>query len=117
MKQMTLSYAMGIMISMPFGLISNVGVSQLVVTGRLKTLVWMSALEGGCNLVLDILFVGGMGMGIAGAGYGTMCANIIRCAVTIFYLSNYTDIYKTEGGKAEISRIREIVSLGLPDFA
>ena len=77
-------YAYGIMISLPFGLISTVGVFQLQIAGKMKALVKLSAMEGITNLLLDLLFVGAMDMGVAGAGYGTAAANVLRCLTTVY---------------------------------
>ena len=73
-------YAYGIMISLPFGLISTVGVYQLQIAGKMKVLMKLAAMEGIANLLLDLFFVGALRMGVAGAGFGTAGANVLRCA-------------------------------------
>ena len=92
LNRLTWQYAVGIMISMPFGLISTVGVFQMQIVGKMKVLMKLALLEGGVNLVLDLFFVGALKMGVAGAGFGTAGANIVRCTTTILYLSKKTDI-------------------------
>ncbi|MBO5562016.1 MAG: hypothetical protein J6A07_10215, partial [Firmicutes bacterium] len=64
-------YGTGIMISTPFGLVSTVGVYQLQISGKMKMLAKLAAMEGIVNLILDLLFVGVFKMGAAGAGFGT----------------------------------------------
>lgn len=110
-------YSIGIMISMPFGLISTVGVYQLQIAGKMKLLVKLSAMEGIANLFFDLLFVGVMKMGVAGAGFGTATANFLRCMVTIICISRKTDMYKCGGNKARIEDIREILYCGMPEAA
>ena len=110
-------YAYGIMISLPFGLISTVGVFQLQIAGKMKALVKLSAMEGIANLLLDLLFVGAMDMGVAGAGYGTAAANVLRCLTTVYYLSRKTEMYQCGQAKATLKDVREILSCGMPDAA
>ncbi len=115
MNQTTWLYAIGIMISTPFGLVSTVGVYQLQIVGKMKVLMWLSAMEGIINLVLDLFFVGVLHMGVIGAGFGTACANVVRSTATVIYLTKKTDMYRTNGVKPRISDIKEVISCGLPE--
>lgn len=101
MHSLTWQYATGVMISMPFGLISTTGAFQLTIVGKMKTIMVLSGVEGIANLMLDLFFVKTLGLGVAGAGYGTACANVIRCAITVICIARYTDIYHHMGRKAE----------------
>ena len=114
---LVISYATGIMISTPFGLISAIGVYELQIMGRMKALMWLSVFEGLTNLALDVLFAGPLGLGVAGIGYGTAVACMLRSVATVTYLYRKTDIYRAEKGKTELSDIREILSKGLPEAA
>lgn len=115
MHAMTMQYATGIMIAMPFSLISSVGVCQLQIIGKMKVLVIFAVIEGAINLALDILFVGVLKVGVGGAGYGTACANIIRATLTVIYMYTRTDIYKKSKVKCRIDDIIEIIRCGLPE--
>ena len=117
MHTLTWQYAIGVMISMPFGLISTTGAFQLTIVGKMKTLMVLSGVEGIANLVLDLFFVQVMGLGVAGAGYGTACANMIRCAITVICIARNTDIYQYMGRKAARKDFREIFVRGLPEGA
>ena len=110
-------YAYGIMISMPFGLISTVGVFQLQIAGKMKALMKLAAMEGIANLLLDLLFVGVMDMGVAGAGYGTAGANILRCSATVIYILKKTEMYQGGTAKANLKDAKDILSCGMPDAA
>ena len=115
MYSLTWQYAIGLMISFPFGLVSCVGTIELQITGKMKMLMKLSIMEGIVNLVLDLLFVGAFKMGGAGAGYGTACANVVRCSFTVFLLSKYTDIYHHKGYKKKVSDYIEILRYGIPE--
>ena len=108
-------YGIGIMISMPFGLVSTVGVYQLQIAGKMKVLMKLAAMEGIINLLMDLLFVGAMDMGVAGAGYGTAAANVVRSVMTVIYISKKTEMYKYNGAKTTFSEIKEVISCGIPD--
>ncbi len=117
MRLLTWQYAIGIMIASPLGLVSNVGVYQLQIAGKMDVLFKLTVAEGAANLILDLLFVGPMNLGIAGAGYGTACANALRCTLTVLYISGKTEFYQTEGVKAERRDYLNILKSGLPEGA
>ena len=115
MTVLTWQYAAGVMLSAPLSLISCVGTYQLQIAGKVKTLMWLTVVEGVSNLVFDILFAGVLNMGVAGAGYGTACATLIRCSATVVYLLRHTDMYKSSGYKANADDIKAILACGVPD--
>ena len=112
---MTWQYAIGIMLCQPFSLISAVGTYQLQVSGKMKALMILTTAEGLSNVAFDLLFVAVLHMGVAGTGYGTLCANIVRCTVTVVYIRRKTDFYKTGNYKPCFKDIREILVCGIPD--
>ena len=112
---MTMQYATGMMIAMPFSLISAVGLCQLQIIGRMKILLFFSILEGIINLLVDLFCIGYLKVGVGGAGYGTAAASVVRASLTIIYLYKKTDIYKNDSVKCRLSDIREIVHCGLPE--
>lgn len=115
MNSLVWNYAIGVMISMPFGLISTIGVLQLQIVGKMKALMGMAILEGVANLILDLLFVGLFKMGVAGAGFGTAGANVLRAAVTIIFLLKKTETFYSGNAKPTKSEIKSILFHGLPD--
>lgn len=117
MHQLTWQYAIGVMIAAPFGLISTIGVLELQIIGKMKILMGLSITESIVNLFFDLLFVGVFHMGVAGAGYGTMAANILRCLLTVLYIALRTDIYKSKGAVSGCKDIKTIFTKGLPDAA
>ena len=80
-------------------MISSVGTNELQITGRMKVLMALSLIEGVANLVFDVLFTGVFNMGIAGVGFGTAAANLIRCTLTVAYLYRFTDMFRSSAKK------------------
>ena len=117
MSGLVMNYAWGIMISMPFGLISIVGMLILQDFGKMNSLIVLSSTEGAVNILLDLFFVGFLKMGVAGAGYGTALANIVRASLTVLYIARRTDFFSFHGEKSSIEDMREIISSGIPECA
>lgn len=117
LEELTWKYARGIMFATPLGLISCVGTYEFQIAGKIKYLMYLSISEGCVNLIFDLIFVGPCNMGVAGAGYGTLVANIVRCSLTIILLAKKTSLYHFRGAKFDKSIVKEIFVLGLPDGA
>lgn len=115
--RMTIQYAVGMMICTPLGLISSVGTYQLQIAGRMKALMYLSIIEGVSNLAFDLLYTGVFKMGIAGTGFGTATANVIRCTLTLAYLYRYTDMLKSDTKKVSLDDVKHILSFGVPDMS
>lgn len=117
MHSLTMQYAIGIMLCSPLGVISTVGTYQLQIAGKMRVLVRLSAMEGITNLIFDVFFMGVLKIGVGGAGYGTLCANLLRCTATVFYISRYTDMYKSSVKKVSAKELISMGRLGIPDFS
>lgn len=115
MNSLVWEYAIGIMICSPLGLISTVGVYQLQIEGRMKTLTILSVIESVANLSFDLLFVEVLDMGLAGNGFGTACANFLRCSMTIYILSKSVDMYRKAENKTTFKDYVDILRCGAPD--
>ncbi len=115
MHNLTWAYATGVMISMPFGIISTIGVYELQIVGKMKPLMVLSIIEGVINLVMDLLLVGAFRIGIAGAGYGTAIANVIRATLTVIILYKQTEIFDCRGKKSTFKDILNIITTGIPE--
>ena len=115
MYDMTMQYAIGIMICAPLGLISTVGTYQMQIAGKMKMLMILSVIEGLANLAFDVLYTGVFHMGVAGTGYGTATANLIRCSLTVIFLYRFTDMYRSDTKKIGLNDIKNILGVGVPD--
>lgn len=117
MATMVRDYLIGALLATPFSVVSTIGVGQLQIIGKMKVLMVLAAIEGVTNLIFDLLFVGAFNMGIAGTGYGTLLANIIRATLTVVYLALKTDLFRFGGQKSGFRELKEVCTLGLPDTA
>lgn len=93
---MAITYMSMYMITAPFGLVSACGVNILSAYGRMSNITWLTIGEGTLNLLLDLLFTGMLGMGVAGVGLGTVIATIARCIVTVFIIRKQTPFLTTK---------------------
>ena len=112
LQDMVWRYGIGVMLSMPFGLVSTICVYELQVLGRTKILSVLAVVEGCLNLALDLLFVGVFKMGVAGAGYGTAVATTIRCVISVVYLYRKSDIYQCGNAKLRAQDVGQILRTG-----
>ena len=114
-RRMVWQYAIGIMLCAPLSLLSTVGVFELQISGKMKILMKLAVMEGLANLLLDLLFVGAMHVGVGGAGYGTACANLLRCSVTLICIRRYTSLYKWKSCSLRPADYTGILSYGVPE--
>jgi len=115
MNTLVWNYTAGILIASPFGLVSTICVFELQILGKTKVLTALAIGEGLINLVLDLLFVGVFHLGVAGAGYGTAVANVVRCVCSVVYLSRKTDIYATGDERIRGKDILRMLRTGLSE--
>lgn len=93
---MAITYMCLLMITAPFGLVSSCGVNILSAYGKVSNITWLTIGEGILNLLLDLLFTGMLGMGVAGVGLGTVIATVARCLVTVLIIRKQTPFLTTK---------------------
>ena len=93
---MAITYMCLLMITAPFGLVSACGVNILSAYGKISNITWLTIGEGTLNLLLDLLFTGMLGMGVAGAGLGTVIATVARCLATVIIIRKQTPFLTTK---------------------
>lgn len=71
------------------------------------------------NIVLDLLFVGKFGMGVAGAALATAISQVISACLCIWKLAHLKDIFELKAKHLKMSKkhFKRIVTLGLPSGA
>lgn len=97
-------------------LIYNMGAAILRAAGDSKRPLYF--LIAGCltNIVLDILFVLGFGMGVMGAALATIISQALSAVLVIIVLMRATDIYRLNWRRIRIDRrmMRRIIRIGFP---
>ena len=76
LHRLTWQYGIGVLLPMPFGLVSTVGTYQLQITGKMQYLMGLSIMEGIVNAVLDLFFTGALHHG---SGFPT-CVRKLSCS-------------------------------------
>lgn len=102
----------GIFSSMAFNLLSNIFRS----IGDAKTPLYFLVIACIMNIILDIVFIAGFGMGVEGAGYATVLSQIFSALACILYIWKKIPILRLNSKDffAESSDVREHVRISFP---
>ena len=102
----------GIFSSMAFNLLSNIFRS----IGDAKTPLYFLVIACIMNIILDVVFIAGFGMGVEGAGYATVLSQIFSALACIIYIWKKIPILRlnSEDFVAESSDVREHVRISFP---
>lgn len=117
MYNMAWKYALIRILSSPVEITVTVFVYDLQIAGKMKPAMRHAIMQGMANLLFDLLFVACFHMGIAGAGYGTACALLLRAVVAQRYIVKHTNLFKRGRIRVRISDFRGILPYGIPDAA
>lgn len=102
----------GIFSSMAFNILSNIFRS----IGDAKTPLYFLVIACIMNIILDIVFIAGFGMGVEGAGYATVLSQIFSALACILYIWKKIPILRLNSKDfvAESSDVREHVRISFP---
>ena len=102
----------GIFSSMAFNLLSNIFRS----IGDAKTPLYFLVIACIMNIILDVVFIAGFGMGVEGAGYATVLSKIFSALACIIYIWKKIPILRLNSKDfvAESSDVREHVRISFP---
>ena len=95
----------------------NAVCSVLKGLGDSKSPLYFVGIATVINIVLDIILVGPLGMGTAGAAYATITAQGISFVISLFYLKRHKIFFSMENrGKFTLQwdKLTAIVKVGLP---
>lgn len=97
-------------------LIYNMGSGILRSVGDTKRPLWFLCFSSILNIILDLLFVIGFHMGVAGVAYATILSQFASAALVLFVLTkseeNYRLIWKEI--RVETDILKQILRIGLP---
>ncbi len=102
----------GIFSSMAFNLLSNIFRS----IGDAKTPLYFLVIACIMNIILDVVFIAGFGMGVEGAGYATVLSQIFSALACIIYIWKKIPILRLNSKDfvAESSDVKEHVRISFP---
>lgn len=101
---------------MVFNLLYNMGAGIMRAVGNSKTPMVILAISGAANILLDLLFVGPFGMGIAGAAVATVAAQMLSALLALLYLfrQKAEAAVSIRTGRASLATALTVIRIGLP---
>jgi len=99
------------------GLLYNIGAGILRALGDSRRPLMVLIVCCACNVVLDLLFVLGLDMGVAGAGWATTISQAVSCVCVLYFLVTMReDACRLNIRQLRFDRISlsKIVQIGLP---
>lgn len=101
---------------MVFNVIYNMAAGILNAAGNSRRSLGYLAIASVTNLILDLVFIVGMKMGIAGAAIATNIGQVISCVLAIWFLVRAQTDYKVYLNKIKIHKSTAglIIKIGLP---
>ena len=88
------TYLLITFIGYPFTLIYNMYAAVLRAVGDSKTPLYFLILSAITNIILDLVFVVGFGMGVAGVAIATMIAQALSCVCCHIYVGKKYEIFQ-----------------------
>lgn len=103
-------------IGMPFNLLYNFASSILRAVGDTKRPLYYLTIAGIANVILNIIFVIGFDMSVAGVALGTIISQAISAALVMIALMKCNESYGVRISKLKIhmKELLEITKVGLP---
>lgn len=101
---------------MVFNVVYNMAAGILNAAGNSKRSLGYLAIASVTNLILDLVFIVGMKIGIAGAAIATNIGQIVSCVLAIWFLVRTQTDYKVCLSKIKIHKATAglIIKIGLP---
>ncbi|MEE0955216.1 MAG: MATE family efflux transporter [Eubacterium sp.] len=105
-------------IGMPVNLLYNMGAAILRAIGDSKRPLYYLIVSTLTNIVLDLLFVAGFKMGVAGAAIATVLCQAVSAILVLVCLLKADDCYRLDIRKIRInwSCLRQILWIGIPSM-
>ena len=105
-------YFLGIIVN----LVYNMGAGILRAVGDSRRPLYFLIASCFTNIILDVLLVGVLGMGVAGAALATITSQLLSAVLVVLALMKTDDMYKLEWKKVRIDQrmLQRIVRIGIP---
>lgn len=99
-----------------FNLLYNMTAGVLRAVGDSRRPLYYLAVSSAVNVILDLVFVVGFQMGIAGAAWATIIAQAVSALLALVALMRTQDIYRVDLKKLKIDvrMMKRILAIGIP---
>ena len=103
-------------LGMPFIMLYNFGSALLRSIGDTKRPFVCLSISGVVNVILNLLFVIGFKMGVAGVGFATVISNMLSAGMVLYFLTHDESAVKIDRKKlcVDFSAIKEMAVVGIP---
>ncbi len=110
------TYVRIIACGMPFSAVYNFGAAILRSAGDSKTPLGILSVTGVLNVLLNLLFVIGFDMSVAGVALATVSAHVASAVWVVWILSVRNELYRLSFDKLRIhaSSLKRILRIGIP---
>ncbi|MBR6718340.1 MAG: MATE family efflux transporter [Oscillospiraceae bacterium] len=105
-------------LSLPFVFFYNTATGIFTALGDSKTPFWFLAASSTANVGMDILFVRGFQMGVAGTAWATLLCQGVSCILSVIFLLRRLRAFDTEGKAPLFSRplLNQIAVIAIPSI-
>lgn len=68
------------------------------------------------NIALDLVFMAGLGLGVAGAAWATVIAQVISAALAVYFVTKNQPLFglRLRGLKLQLNQARKMLKIGIP---
>lgn len=101
---------------MLFGILYNMAAGILNAAGNSRRSLFFLAIASATNIVLDLLFIGVLKMGVAGAAWATDLSQLLSSVLALSFLMRSRESYRLELRRVRVdgAMARRIIRVGLP---
>lgn len=101
---------------MPFLMVYNFGASVLRSMGDTRRPFYSLVIAGVVNVLLNLLFVIGFDMGVAGVAIATVVSNAVNAGITVWFLVRERKPFKLEVRRMRFysQELRKMLAIGVP---
>lgn len=103
-------------VGMFFVTVYNAACAALRAVGDSKRPFICVAVSVVLNIILDLVFMAGLNMGVAGAAWATVISQIVSAVMSVYYLWREKELFGLglEGLKLQGEKVKTILKLGVP---
>lgn len=104
------------LLSIPFMSVYNFGAAILRSYGDTRRPMYYLIVSGTVNVILNLVFVIGFGMGVSGVAIATWISNIISTIMVLYHLAKRQDEFHLDRKRLKINKkaLKKVLQIGIP---